>query len=119
MCIENNNLQTSDNTLIEQFINAIVARKTFENNPKKANKLFDEIHMIFKELRDTKQLEKLRPLLDYDDIDIRSSASAYYLLVDEDLAKKKLREIAKLGGIYSLTEELINQWDNGEVTFDY
>lgn len=105
--------------LIKQFIELTIERKKWEHIPRKANEAYKKRHNVFKELRKRNALDKLRPLLDHEDIDVRGSASAYYLLVDEDLAKKKLREIAKLGGVYSLTEILIKQWDNGEVDFNY
>lgn len=106
-------------TLIDQFVQLTLERKKWEHNPRKANNAYLKRHEVFKELRKKNELSKLRPLLDSKDVDVKGAASAYYLLVDEDLAKKKLREISKLGGIYSLTAELIKQWDNGEVDFDY
>jgi hypothetical protein len=109
-----------ENDLIQEFINTIVERDKFDNNPRKANKLFDQIHSIFKKLRETDQLQKLEPLMDHENTSVVNFAAKYYLLVDEKKAISKLKELAKNGGVLGFEISiLIEQWKKGEVTFDF
>ncbi|AWW32640.1 hypothetical protein DN752_22205 [Echinicola strongylocentroti] len=114
-------LSDSEEILIKRFIDTIVEREKYVNvNPKRANKLFDEIHSIFKELRKKKQLKRLEPLMEHNNNSVVNFAAKYYLIVDEKKAINKLKELAKSGGMIAFEINiLIDQWKKGEVTFNY
>lgn len=108
------------NKLVQRFTNAILEREKYENNPAKANRLFKEIHSIFKELRKRGTLERLEPLMEHESVSVVNFASKYFLLVDEKKALASLEKLSKLEGIEGFAaENLISQWKKGELSFDY
>jgi len=110
----------NSNQLVNRFIEAILEREAHEGNPIKANKLFKEIHSIFKELRKLGALDKLEPLLEHENVAVVNFASKYYLLVDEAKALERLERLAQLDGIDGFAaENLISRWKKGELNFDY
>lgn len=108
------------NNLLRDFEKKILERDYHDGNPRKANKLFKEIHSIFKELKELNALERLKPLLDHENHSVVNFASKYYLLVDEKEAIKRLESLAKLGGIEGFAaENLIDRWKKGDLSFEY
>ena len=114
------NLQNNTGYLRDHFEKSILEHEIYQNNPRKANRLFHEIHGTFKKLKTLNALGELEKLLDHSSVAVRNFAAKYYLLVDEQRALKTLAELAKLDGIDGFAaQDLINRWKKGELHFDY
>ena len=109
--------------LVKKFCNKIMERESVQYDYKKSNKLHYEIHAIFKTLRDKGELDSLEPLLTHDNINVASYAAQYFLIEDEDKALNALnalRNLTKRDGVDPFViNHTIQQWENGELNFDY
>jgi Holliday junction resolvasome RuvABC DNA-binding subunit len=75
-------------------------------NAKIANRLFDELHELFKQLRTTTQgREGITSLMDDASLGVRLSAAAHSLGWDTQRASKVLEEIANVPGLHAVTAE--------------
>jgi uridine kinase len=105
---------------IEMFISLTLEIRKWQNIPRKYNESYKKRHQIFKKLKNQHKLHLLEPLLEHADVDVQSRAASYYLLVDEDKAIMKLKEIMKMGGMKGFEIELLlNQWEKGELVIDH
>lgn len=108
------------NELIENFQSKILERLDNLNDHKKSNQIEEQIHLIFKQLRDNDMLSKLEPLLKHTNNTIANYAATYYLVQDEKKAINALESLAKRKDMDSfIINNTIQQWKNGELNFDY
>ena len=105
--------------IIEKYIQAARSQKDSESY-QTANKWHSLLIETYKQLKEQKKLRLLRDLLTHEHIGVRSWAATHYLSIDEDVAKKTLRDIANVGGLLGLSAEtVIKEWDNGNLKSYY
>lgn len=108
------------NELVKQFAELTIEKESDPYNYRKANRLYDKRHEIFKKLKEENALSDLKVLFDHENLNVVLAASQYYLAQDPKVALIKLRELSKLDGIVGFgANNLIEQWEKGEITFDY
>ena len=107
------------NDLIKKFQEKILERLVDPHNHRKSNKIEDEIHGIFKTLREKGALSELEPLLNHENITIANYAATYYLVVDENKAIDALKAFASRVEDPFVINHTIEQWKKGEINFDY
>lgn len=108
------------NGLVKKMQDKILERVANQFNPRKSNKIEDEIHSIFKTLRDNDQLSELESLLTHENNTVVSYACQYLLAGDEKKALRVLKNIAKRKDVNSHTINMtIKEWKNGELNLDY
>src|SRR5690606_2457699 len=104
-------------TLISNYEKVCIGHEeNTTKNSELANSYFHEIIGIFRELWKNNRLTDLKPLLSHVYDGVKSCSATHYLMVDENEAKKILRELEKKGGINGLSAEtVIKEWDNGNL----
>lgn len=108
------------NQLVELLRDKILEQEKNQHDYRKANKLSDEIHQIFRKLRHDNQLGDLRPLLSHDSIGVVSTVATYYLLEDESVAKEAFKRLKSRDNFDSFViDNTLEQWKKGELNFDY
>jgi hypothetical protein len=106
--------------LIKNFQDKILERLANQFNHRRSNQIHDEIHSIFKTLREEGKLSDLEPLLTHENAIIANYAATYFLVVDENKAIAALENLASREGQDPfIINHTIKQWKNGEINFDY
>lgn len=106
--------------LVKKFALLTIEKESDPFNSKKANRLFDQRHAIFKTLQKENKLIDLKQLFDHRDLNVVLAAATHYLVENPKEALEKLSDLSKIDGIIGFAaKNWIEQWKNGEVNFDY
>lgn len=108
------------NELVNKFAALTMEKESDPFNSKKANRLFDQRHTIFKTLKKENKLIDLKHLFDHKDLNVVLNAATHYLAENPKEALEKLSDLSKIDGIIGFAaNNWIEQWEKGEVNFDY
>ena len=105
--------------------NAIKQYEALEKgNARIANKCFNNLNSIIKELYKNKELETLKILLSHNNINVRCQAAIALLIVEPERAEKELEKISlcvglKTGTIAGIAKMTLQEWRKGNIKFDY
>lgn len=88
----------------------------YEGNSKLANRCYDKIRSLASFLRKESKLSQLAAFYTHPNLNVRLTAAAYMLPVDEKQSLKVLKEIAQKKVFGSLDAQMtIREWKNGNL----
>lgn len=106
--------------IVEKMLDKILERETVLYDHRRSNRLHDEIHALYKRLRDKNELKRLQPLLSHKNVNVVTVIAPYYYFENKIEALAALDRLKKRTGFDPfVVNDLINRLKNGEIKFDY
>lgn len=108
--------------MFEEYIDAILKReKALETgNARVANRYYDKIADIIDKLKEenTKELMKLKPLLEHEEVSVRFTTAFYLLQIIPEDAERILEDISQTRNRSSFEAEMtLREWRKGNISF--
>ena len=110
------------NTLVDKCISLAIEYNKYSHEiiiePKNTNILFNKMHKKFKQLKSIDGgIEKLYLMLVHENNYVRYTAAIYLLSVDENTAKKVIKELQGISKELDFSiKYLLKEWDAGHLT---
>jgi len=112
---------TTTDSLVSEYLTTTIAWDRAQNDAKKANPLFERLHVIFKQLREVEPGRNgIAELMDHGSVGVRLMAASHSLAWAPEKAAAVLDKIAAGPGLHAVTAKYtLKSFREGNLNMDW
>ena len=112
---------TETDALVSEYLTTALAWDRAQNVAKKANALFERLHVVFKQLREVEPgRDRIAELMDHPSVGVRLMAASHSLAWAPEKAAAVLDQIAEGRGLHAVTAKYtLKSFREGNLNMDW